>query len=146
MPPQPEQYEYLEHTADAKFRAYGKTLEEVFENAALAMFNVMIDTKNISGDVPMEVSLEAPDLEALLVDWLSELLFLFEVEEIVFGEFRVEEIRKVEGEYSLKARVAGEKCDPECHPFETEIKAVTYNQLELEKTVEGWVAQVVVDL
>ncbi len=146
MSPQPEQYEYLEHTADAKFRAYGKTLEEVFENSALAMFNVMIDTKNVLVETSMEISLKSPGLDTLLIDWLSELLFLFEVEETIFGEFRVEEIREEEGEYSLKARASGDKWNLEIHPFETEIKAVTYNQLELEKTHVGWVAQVVVDL
>lgn len=146
MPPQPEQYEYLEHTADAKFRAYGKTLEEVFENAALAMFNVMIDTKKVLVDTSLEISLESSELDTLLVDWLSELLFLFEVEEIIFGEFRVGEIREEGGKYSLKALASGAKWDLEIHLFETEIKAVTYNQLELEKTPEGWVAQVVVDL
>jgi SHS2 domain-containing protein len=146
MPPQPEQYEYLEHTADAKFRAYGKTLEEVFENAALAMFNVMIDTKKVLVETSLEISLESSELDTLLVDWLSELLFLFEVEETIFGEFRVGEIREEGGKYSLKALASGAKWDLEIHLFETEIKAVTYNQLELEKTPEGWAAQVVVDL
>ena len=146
MPPQPKQYEYLEHTADAKFRAYGKTLEEVFENAALAMFNVMVDTEGVLLETSLEISLESPGLDTLLVDWLSELLFLFEVEETVFGKFRVKEIRKERGEYLLKALASGAKWDLESQLFKTEIKAVTYNQLELEMTPDGWVAQVVVDL
>lgn len=146
MPSQGKKYEYLEHTADIKFLAYGDTLEEVFENAALAMFNVIIDTTKVSGEMAREISLTSPDLESLLVDWLSELLYLFEVDEIVFWKFRVEEIREVEGEYSIKALASGEEYYPESHPFETEIKAVTYNQLELEKTDEGWKAQVVVDI
>jgi SHS2 domain-containing protein len=78
MPSQQKQYEYMEHTADVKFLAYGKTLEEVFENAALAMFNVIIDTDKVSGETTREVFLKSPDLEFLLVDWLSELLYLFE--------------------------------------------------------------------
>ena len=146
MPSQAKKYEYLEHTADVKFLAYGKTLEEVFENAALAMFNVIIDTEKVSGETAREVFLKSPDLESLLVDWLSELLYLFEVDEIVFRKFQVEEIREEEGEYSINARASGEKYYPESHPFETEIKAVTYNQLEIEKTADGWKAQVVVDI
>ena len=146
MPSQGKKYEYLEHTADIKFLAYGDTLEEVFENSALAMFNVIIDTGKVSGEAEKEVFLTSPDLESLLVDWLSELLYLFEVDEIVFWKFRVEEIRKEDGEYSIKAVASGENYYPESHPFETEIKAVTYNQLELEKTAEGWKAQVVVDI
>ncbi|AKB26937.1 Archease [Methanosarcina siciliae T4/M] len=146
MPSQGKKYEYLEHTADIKFLAYGNTLEEVFENAALAMFNVIIDTGEVSGETAREVCLTSPDLEYLLVDWLSELLYLFEVDEIVFWKFRVKEIREEEGECSIKAVASGEQYYPESHPFETEIKAVTYNQLELEKTAEGWKAQVVVDI
>ncbi|HII81597.1 MAG TPA: archease [Methanosarcina sp.] len=146
MPSQRKKYEYLEHTADIKFQAYGDTLEEVFENAALAMFNVIIDTEKVSGETEREVILTSPDLESLLVDWLSELLYLFEVDEIVFWKFRVKEIKEEKGEYSIKALASGENYYPESHPFETEIKAVTYNQLELEKNTGGWKAQVVVDI
>ncbi|MGB9927089.1 MAG: archease [Methanosarcina sp.] len=146
MPSQRKKYEYLEHTADAKFLAYGKTLEEVFENAALAMFNVMIDTEKVSKEMASEIILDSPDLESLLIDWLSELLYLFEVEEVIFKDFEVEEIKQDKDGYSLKAWASGEKFYPESHPFETEIKAVTYNQLKVEETSEGWEAQVVVDL
>ena len=146
MPSQQKQYEYLDHTADIKFLAYGRTLEELFENAALAMFNVMIDTGKVSGETAREVFLKSPDLEFLLVDWLSELLYLFEVDEIVFRKFQVKEIRDEGSEYTITARASGEKFYPESHPFETEIKAVTYNQLEIEKTANSWKAQVVVDI
>jgi len=146
MSSQGKQYEYLEHTADIKFLAYGKTLEEVFENAALAMFNVIIDTDKVSGETAKEITLKSPDLESLLVDWLSELLYVFEVDEIVFREFRVEKVMEEAGEYSITAQALGEKFYPKSHPFETEIKAVTYNQLEVEKITNGWKAQVVVDI
>lgn len=146
MSSQGKQYEYLEHTADIKFQAYGKTLEEVFENAALAMFNVIINTEKVSGETAREIFLKSPDLESLLVDWLSELLYIFEVDEIVFRKFRVEEIKEEEGEYSITGQALGENYYPESHPFETEIKAVTYNQLEIVKTVDGWRAQIVVDI
>lgn len=146
MSSQGKQYEYLDHTADIKFQAYGKTMEEVFENAALAMFNVIIDTEKVSGDTVREICLKSPDLESLLVDWLSELLYLFEVDEIAFREFRVAKIREEKGEYSITAQALGEKYSLESLPFETEIKAVTYNQLEITKTADGWKAQVVVDI
>ncbi len=61
MSSQGKEYEYLEHTADIKYLAYGKNLEEVFENAALAMFNVIIDTQQVSGETPREVFLKSPD-------------------------------------------------------------------------------------
>ncbi len=146
MPPQQKQYEYLEHTADVKFLAYGKTLEEVFENSALAMFNVMIDTRKISGELVKDFFLKSPDLESLIVDWLSEHLYLFEVDEIVFSKFNVDRIRKENCEYSITSRASGEKFYPNSHPFETEIKAVTYNQLKVEKIEDGWKVQVVLDI
>ena len=146
MPSQQKQYEYLEHTADVKFLAYGKTLEEVFENSALAMFNVMIDTRKISGELVKDVFLKSPDLESLIVDWLSEHLYLFEIDEIVFSKFHVDRIRKENCEYSITSTASGEKFYPKSHPFETEIKAVTYNQLKVEKIEDGWKIQVVLDI
>ena len=71
MPMPTKGYEYLEHTADAKFRAYGTTLEEAFQNAAVAMFNVMIDTGIISDEVSEKIELTSADLDGLVVDWLG---------------------------------------------------------------------------
>src|SRR5690606_38055044 len=110
------------------------------------MVNVIIDTQQGTVETPCDVYLMSPDLKALLVDWISELLYIFEVDEIVFREFRVKKIIEEEGEYSITAQALGEKYYPESHPFETEIKAVTYNQLEIVKTATGWRAQVVVDI
>lgn len=138
-------YEYLEHTADAKFRAYGKTIEEAFQNAAVAMFNVMIDTSNISDEVNERIKLTSEDLEGLLVDWLSELLYLFEVEQVVFKTFKIDYIKKHDENYSISATAAGEPLNMTKHKFGTEVKAVTYNELIVEKTTKGWFVQVVVD-
>jgi len=146
MQSQQKQYEYLEHTADVKFLAYGKTLKEVFENAALAMFNVMIDIGKISEDVEKNIFLKSQDLESLIVDWLSEHLYIFEVDQIIFSKFYVDRIREENGEYSITSRASGEKYYPNSHPFETEIKAVTYYQLKIERIEDGWRAQVVLDI
>ena len=138
-------YEYLEHTADAKFRAYGTTLEEAFQNAAVAMFNVMIDTSKISDEVLEKIELISEDLDGLLVDWLAELLYLFEVEQTVFSKFKIDGIKKKDGIYSLSAIAYGETLDLSRHHFDTEVKAVTYNSLKVEETTDGFVVQVVVD-
>ena len=145
MPMPTKGYEYLEHTADAKFRAYGTTLEEAFQNAAVAMFNVMIDTGIISDEVSEKIELTSADLDGLLVDWLSELLYLFEVEQVVFGKFKIDCITEHDGGYSLSANAFGEPLDLTRHKFDTEVKAVTYNELKVEETMDGWVVQVVVD-
>ena len=138
-------YEYLEHTADAKFRAYGMTLEEAFQNAAVAMFNVMINTGTITDEVSEKIELTSADLDELAVDWLSELLYLFEVERVVFGKFKIDGITEKDGNYSLSAIAYGEPLDLSRHNFDTEVKAVTYNSLKVEKMTDGWVVQIVVD-
>ncbi|WP_135610942.1 archease [Methanococcoides sp. AM1] len=138
-------YEYLEHTADAKFKAYGKTMEEAFENAAVAMFNVMINTSKVDCKHTESIKLTAPDIDDLLVDWLSELLFLFEVDFIAFGEFKVESITQVDGEYTISAHASGEEIDLGKHEIDTEVKAVTYNDLKAEEVPEGFMVQVTVD-
>lgn len=137
-------YEYLYHIADAKFRAYGSTLEVAFENAALAMFNVMIDTEKLKCEKSLEIEVESPDIETLLTDWLSELLYLFEVEGIVFSKFRVDKIEKKESGYSLSGEASGETLDLLRHKFDTQVKAVTYHELEIKKD-DGFYVQVIVD-
>ena len=96
-----ERFEYLEHTADAKFRAYGRTIEEAFENAASAMFNVMIDTDTVENEIFQEIELNSEDLESLLFNWLSEILFVFEVENLVFGKFIVEKLEQDKDDFRL---------------------------------------------
>ena len=140
-----KKFEFLEHTADAKFRAYGDTLEEAFENVSEAMMNVMIDTSGMEGMVTKHIELEAPDLENLVVDWLSEILFLFEVEEIVFCRFEVDRIEKRNNSYHITGKAIGDPIDPSKHRFDTHAKAVTYNDLKVEESEAGWMLQVTVD-
>ncbi|MEA1985244.1 MAG: archease [Euryarchaeota archaeon] len=151
MPPQEnktrrEGFEYLPHTADAKFRAYGATIEEAFENAARAMFNVMIDTQPVLSKVSKSIEVTSADLDGLLVDWLSELLYLFEVESVVFADFSISSIHRDNNEYSLLATAYGEPIDLMRHQFNTEVKAVTYNGLEITELDQEWVVQVIVDI
>ncbi len=138
-------FEYLPHPADVRFTAHGTTLEETFEQAAYAMFGVIIQNDTLEPEMSVDIELESEGLENLLYDYLSELLYLFEVEEIVFGRFRVDSIEKTGSTYILKGRAFGESIDIERHNFETEVKAVTYHQLKVEKEDEGYRAHVIVD-
>lgn len=142
---QSKDFEYLEHTADAKFRAYGKNLGQAFENAALAMLNVMVETGSVTNSSSVEVELSSPDPDSLLFDWLSEVLFLFEVEEMVFGDVKVNELNIGEDECSLSGTLYGETIDHSIHIFDTEVKAATYNDMKIEKTDDGWMIQATVD-
>lgn len=138
-------FEYLEHTADAKFRAYGKSLGEAFENAALAMLNVMVDTGSVKNTLSVDVKLAANDLDSLLFDWLSEILFVFEVDEMVFGRIKVNELNVGDEECSLSATLFGETIDHSVHVFNTEVKAATYNDMKIEQGDDGWMIQATVD-
>ena len=123
-----KKYELIEHTADVAIKAYGKNLSEAFENAAKAMFDIITDNSEIESVGQYEIKLEAPDLEQLLVDWLSELLFLNTSQNLVFGFFK---IRLDDKKSHLSANVFGEKYNISKHKIGVEIKAVTYHMLEV---------------
>ena len=122
-------YELIDHTADVGVKAYGKTLSEAFENVAKAMFAIITDSSEIESIGQYDIELEAPDLEQLLVDWLSDLLFLNSAKNLVFGFFKVEINEK---EKKLSAKVFGEKFNISKHKIGAEIKAVTYHMLEVK--------------
>ncbi len=124
------QFDFLEHTADAYIAAYGKTLDEAFENAALAMFETMTDTKTIRPELQETLKVEAGDEFALLYNWLESLIIKFDVEEKLYCNFKVK-IYDVKNVFKIKARIWGEHFDPKRHPPKSEVKAVTYHQMEI---------------
>ncbi len=120
-------YRLLEHTADAMVEAHGESLGERFANAAYAMFDQMTDASKISPTGEVRVELKAEAREQLLVDFLQELLFLHDTENLVFGEFDVE----TDG-MSLTARARGEAFDGSRHPKRSVVKGVTYHGLAFD--------------
>lgn len=134
-------FEEIEHTADVALRVRGKDLAELFVNAARGMWTLIvpeIDTLELS--VTRGIELEAMDLEVLLVDWLSELLYLHETEHEVYGQFVVHDIAPTH----LRAEAKGGPVDG--HALHKHIKAVTFHDLSVEETSEGWTATVVFDV
>lgn len=126
-------YKYLEHTADAYIAAYGDTLEDAFENAALATFDVMTDIKRVEPLVEDDVEVEAHDEQALLYSWLEELLIKFETIGNLYSRFKISGIKKTPSGLALRAKIWGESFDPEKHPQKVGVKAVTYHQMEIVK-------------
>jgi len=137
-------FEFLEHVADLRFMAYGKSLNDCFQNSAKAMFSAISDLKSIDEKDMKRIALEAEDLEVLLHDFLSELLFLFETRGLLFKKFHVS-IDRNKG-YRLKAELYGEKFNPKKHEIKTEIKAVTYHEMLIERRNKEWVAEVLCDI
>lgn len=139
-------YRYLEElsSADAAFEATGRTLEELFSDAAIATFEVMADTNTVKHNLIREIELENESVDGLLIDWLSELVFLKDTENILFSVFDVN-IRKND-DYILKAAAKGEKIDREKHSLRSDVKAVTYHMFEVTKKGDNWTARVVLDI
>ncbi len=137
-----ESFRVLEHTADIGFEAFGATREEVFANAAHALMNFFEGRQAIRPAEQVPIHVEGSDSSALLVNWLSEILYLQDTEGWLFRDFEVRSLQ----ETSLDAVARGEKLDPGRHHIKLLVKAITYHQLALEKTSHGWRAQVYVDI
>ncbi len=139
-------FRYLEElsSADAAFEASGSTLEEVFRDSAVATFEVMVDTRTVKPLLTREIVLENEHVDLLLVDWLSELVFLKDSESVLFCGFDV--IIRKNDVYMLKGTAKGENIDREKHKLRSDVKAVTYHLLELKKTGDKWIARVVLDI
>ncbi|MBZ5542137.1 MAG: archease [Acidobacteriia bacterium] len=135
-------FRILEHTADVGFEAFGATREETFANAARALFFLITDLESIEPRKRVVVMEKSSDAASLLVDWLSQLLYLHDGEGWLFSDFRV----GLEGDTELVAEARGEKLDPARHQMKLLVKAITYHQLAFEQTPERWRAQVYVDI
>ena len=141
-------FEYLEHTADIMFRAYGSTQEEMLSHAASALFKAMVDPATIAVRKSWTVEIEAPDLDSLAYQWLSEIVFLFETESAVFSTFivRLTQVGAMPDEtIKLHAEIGGERIDLNRHAFGTEVKAVTRHKFGIKKN-DLWCIQVVLDV
>jgi SHS2 domain-containing protein len=126
-------FEFLEHTADVYIAAYGKDLAEAFENAALATFETMTDTKDVKPKNEKTVEAKGKDKQSLLYNWIEQLLVLFELERTLFSKFRIQKIQQAEAGYDLKAKAYGEPYDPKKHKQKVEIKAITYHRMEINE-------------
>ena len=138
-------FEYLEHTADIKYRAYGKSPEEMLANAAAALFKAMIDLATIEVKETWKVELEASNLEQLAYDWLCEMVFLFETESAVFATFMIKLQQNGSGSCGLHGEIGGERIDLKRHAFENEVKAITLHEFQVKKN-DMWCLQVVLDV
>ena len=115
----------LDHTADYMVEVSASSLSELFGEAARALFATITDLETVRPREEVSLSVEAGDMEELLVSWLTELLFLYENGQWLFCRF---EPRLVDDK-RLEAKAWGEKLDPDRHPIDREVKAVTYHRM-----------------
>ncbi len=135
-------FEILDHTADIGLIVYGENLQVLFENAGEAFFRLITDVRRVRYRVEKRIAIGGESLDRLMVDWLSELLYLHDVENLLFRGFKVESV----GKDGLKAVVKGEPFREGVHVIKTEVKAVTYHRIEVGQENGHWRAQVILDL
>jgi len=134
-------YQILDHTADVMFEVYGKSLNELFKNAAIATFDVMVKRSSITPKIKKEINLTNKDPEKLLFEFIEELIYLKDAEYLVFKNFKI----KLKDNF-LKAIVEGEKINPKKHKLLLDVKAITLHKYKLSKTKTGYKAVILLDI
>ena len=134
-------FEIIDHTADVGIRAYGADISQAFTNAARALFSLITELDNVAEALHRDIEVTAPDQESLLVEWLNELIYLFDAEQILFKRFDITRLKHTH----LKARNYGEKVDRSKHNLKTGVKAATYHMLKVDKG-DGYQIQVLFDI
>ena len=139
-------FEFLEHTADVFIRAHGKTMEEAYENAALAMFETMTDSEKIAQIQEQTLEVEAEDQYALLYNWLEALIVKFETENILYSKFQISDWKETAETFKFKAKVWGEKFDSQKHPQKVAVKAITYHRMVIIWEKDRVVLEFILDI
>ena len=141
-----KRFEFLEHTADVYVAAHGGTLEEALENAALATFETMTDTKKVEPKAEDEIEVEGHDEQSLLYNWLEELIVRFETTENLYSLFEISPIKKGPDGLRMKAKIWGEPFNPNKHSQKVGIKAITYHQMEILKKPKDVTVKFILDI
>ena len=135
-------FEFIDHTADIGILAYGADMKQVFANAARGLFSIITNLDNVTSTKKLDIRVTAPDREALLINWLNELIYIFEAKEMLFIRFKITAITDT----GLRASAYGEKINLAKHELKTQVKAATYHMLKIEQNKDGYRAQVFFDL
>ena len=135
-------FEITDHTADVGIIAYGADIKQLFSNAALALFSLITEPGSINEKLRRHVEIISEDKDSLLVEWLNELIYLFDAEHILFSRFDIERLTND----SLQASCYGENIDPLRHKIRIGVKAATYHMLKIDKDSNGYRVQIIFDI
>ncbi|MDA4131352.1 MAG: archease [Thaumarchaeota archaeon] len=138
-------FRFLEHTTDAEIEAFGKNLDEAFENAARAVEETMVDLETIDPIEEREIAVMGKDLETLLYSWIESLISLQEIEGMLVSKIECKVSEQGSG-YELHARLRGEKFSPEKHEQKTAIKAPTFHDMKIIRSENAVTVRFLVDL
>ena len=123
-----KRFQLIEHTADTGLVAYGHSLAEAFANAAYGLFSIITEPSKVREVESLPVAVSAEDVESLLFNWLNHLIYIFDVEYLLFKRFDITEF----SEYNLKATCRGERYNPSRHQLKLGVKSATYHMLKVD--------------
>jgi protein archease len=126
-------YKFLEHTTDAYVEAWGESLEDALSSAAEALYDTMLNFSQVEPILEEEINVEGHDELELLYDWLEALLLKLDINGMVYSRFRIGRVSSSGHAYRLHALVSGERYDRKKHGSKTEVKAVTYHLMRIER-------------
>jgi SHS2 domain-containing protein len=135
-------YRLIDHTADFGIHVFGSDVKDLFSNAAFAMFDQLTIVNDLHLEKESKIHVTGSDWPDLMINWLRELLYLWTGKERLVGRVNIFSI----SEYELSATV---KFDPYCsnrHAITTDIKAVTYHQIQVNKVANGWESKIIFDV
>ena len=135
-------YRIIDHTADFGLEIFAPDLKTLFADAAHAMFEQIVDIKNLKGLNEYHVHVKGIDWPDLMVNWLREVLYLWAGAEKLVKNTQILSL----SEYELFSKITGDDYEPDCHIIKNEIKAVTYHQIKVQKIQDGWMSQIIFDV
>ena len=135
-------FDIIDHVADVGITAYGEDTKQLFANAALALFNLITNVESVKEELRHHVEIDSENRDNLLIEWLNELIYLFDAEHLLFNRFEIESLSNSQ----LKATCHGEKLDPARHRIKIDVKAATYHMLQVAEDSKGYKAQVIFDI
>lgn len=137
-----KKYRVLNRSSDLVIKVFGKTQAELFSNSAFALFDLLADMEKVEVRDHLQLEVEGADRDDLMVNWVRELLYLFQGSDYLVKEVELKEIK----ENYVRGEVKGEKFDPDRHEIRREIRAVAYDQSRMDKTGDQWTAQLIFEL
>jgi SHS2 domain-containing protein len=142
MPEPPKPYEVFEHTADIGLHAFGRTLPELFVHAAQGMESLLVPPEQVRVQTSRQITVDGHDTISLLIAWLNELVFLFDTEYLLFGNFVIESMNETQ----VIGQAFGEPYDRQRHHLGCAIKAVTWHEAAVTRLDDGYQARIIFDL
>jgi len=137
-----EKYHLIDHMADFGIHVSGTNSKDLFANAAQALFDVITDIDSLTGQDSCHMEVSGEDWSDLMVNWLREILYLWNGKERLVKSVNITALSA----NKLSAKVVFDPYDPDRHTVKTEIKAVTYHQIQVKRTSSGWSARIIFDI